>query len=283
MRLYTEHTEHYLHALAISLGKSPTSLEAWRCLHIQPQGEPSRDHQHIASVKEECAALDCDIVLCTDRDILLVSRTMDALALETLAITLMPKEDTSTTLYNAAEDWRVLRALLLDKIGHTIPKVAAISETADFGEIDLLTDVFATAKSLRKSRQPQYVLVVDDDPLTRQIIATAFKANYAIVSACDAEEAVANYLLYAPDVVFLDIGLPGISGFAALKQILECDPEAYVVMFSGNSYLDNITKALGAGAAGFVAKPFKKDKLHRYIQDSQLHHLKTSHQANHYA
>jgi DNA-binding NtrC family response regulator len=117
-------------------------------------------------------------------------------------------------------------------------------------------------------------MVVEDDPLTRRLVANAFKQDYALITAATAQEAVMNYLIHAPDIVFLDIGLPDANGFNVLHQIMTSDPDAYVVMFSGNSYLDNVTNALSNGAAGFISKPFKKDKMFQYIQESSRHHHK---------
>jgi DNA-binding NtrC family response regulator len=145
----------------------------------------------------------------------------------------------------------------------------------DFGEITSLQEVFNEAKKRRKGRQPQYVMVVEDDPLTRRIVSQAFKENYALITAQNAHEAVADYLLHAPDVVFLDIGLPDASGFDVLKQIIACDPDAYVVMFSSSHYPENVSKAMDEGASGFIAKPFKKESLSGFIRSSAVHHHKS--------
>lgn len=144
----------------------------------------------------------------------------------------------------------------------------------DFGEIASLQEVFNEAKKRRKGRQPQYVMVVEDDPLTRRIISQAFKENYALINAQNAHEAVADYLLHAPDVVFLDIGLPDTSGFEVLDLLMACDPEAYIVMFSSNHYPENVSRAMKAGASGFIAKPFSKENLSGYIRSSAAHHHK---------
>lgn len=147
-------------------------------------------------------------------------------------------------------------------------------DSHDFGEISELQDVFSEVKKLRKTRHPQHVMIVEDDPLTRRIVSHTFKKDYALICARDANDAVADYLMYAPDVVFLDIGLPDASGFAVLRQILACDPDAYIVMFSGNSYPENIDRATKEGASGFVAKPFRKNDLHQFIKGSMIHHHK---------
>lgn len=176
-------------------------------------------------------------------------------------------------LYDVFHDWRAVRGLALSKAGAPKP-AAAKPPPRDFGEVSSLLEAFAEAKKLRKVRMPLHVMLVEDDPLTRRLVTGTFKEKYALITASHAEEAIANYLLHAPDIVFLDIGLPNASGMDVLHRIIESDPDAYVVMFSGNSYLDNVTSALEMGASGFVAKPFKKEKMQHYIQDSALHHRK---------
>lgn len=150
-----------------------------------------------------------------------------------------------------------------------------ITHAAHFGEINALQDVFVEAKKLRRARHPAHVLVVEDDPLTRRIVTGSFKENYAMISACDAGNAVAEYLMHAPDIVFLDIGLPDVDGFSVLDQIMTLDPDAFVVMFSGRGDKQTINKALNAGAKGFVSKPFKKETLRSYIQGSSVHYRKS--------
>ena len=76
------------------------------------------------------------------------------------------------------------------------------------------------------------------------------------------------YVNKAPAVRFLDIGLPDIDGHTVLKKVFEIDPDAYVVMFSGNGDKENVMKAVKTGAKGFVGKPFTKDKLYQYIDKS---------------
>ncbi len=102
--------------------------------------------------------------------------------------------------------------------------------------------------------------------------------SYAMISAHNAQQAKRYliYLLYAPDVVFLDNGLPDASGFDVLKQILLCDPDAFVVIFSSDDYPENITKARNEGAVGFVGKPFRKEQLQEYIHGSAIHHHQMS-------
>jgi two-component system chemotaxis response regulator CheY len=280
MRIHNDTTSSFIRTLADAIIKDPTSLDSWRCMHIHSTHSSFVDLPTISEVKEANKHLGCDIVRCADNDLLLISRELDEAALQCIAAALteqMKPEETECQLYHLFHDWRSVRSLLLAKcpLGQSATKPEP--QTENFGEVEQMRDAFIEMKRLRMARSPQYVLVVEDDALTRRIVANAFKDNYALVTAQTAQEAISQYLLYAPDVVFLDIGLPDMSGFAVLTQIVALDADAYVVMFSGNSYLDNVMKALVNGASGFIAKPFSRQKLNHYIEDSTAHHRKAMH------
>lgn len=278
MRLFTEHTEQYIRNLAISIARDPASLSAWRCMHIAALDNTTFDRNAIEKLKEEYKALDCDVVCCADGDILLISRQLNSASLYNLANAMIPatlERAPEIQVYELFPDWRDIRALLLAKSAQAAsaeePSIAAANDSDN-----PLRAVFASTTQHRRNRKSHYVMIVEDDPMTRRMVSHAFKDSYAVVTAANAHDAIANYLLYAPDIVFLDIGLPDASGFEVLKDIVATDAEAYVVMFSGNSYLDNVTAALSSGAAGFIAKPFKKENLERYVEDSVMHHQKAS-------
>lgn len=280
MRVFKNDAEKYISKLAAALTRDPKSLDTWRCLRIAFKDDDGEslifDPQMLDYVKESYKHIDCDIIVCTDGDLLLISEDLDAGALENLAAALTSHLMDATptiTLYHLFEDWREIRGMLSDKAQHMVPE-STITTTHHFGDVSSLKHVFDEAKKLRKARKPQHIMVVEDDPLTRRIIANAFKGDYAMITATNAQEAIESYLFFAPDIVFLDIGLPDASGFDVLRQIISSDADAYVVMFSGNSYLDNVTTALCDGASGFIAKPFQKEKLYHYIDDSALHHHK---------
>jgi CheY-like chemotaxis protein len=227
------------------------------------------DRQHI----------DCEVISCADKDVLFISRSLDIDGLYDLAHDFSRSADRTHTqpdeisLYDMFRDWRIVIGLLSSKTQGTIQPTPA-PVVLPFGETGGLLEAFNEAKKLRAARMPLHVMVVEDDPLTRRLVTGAFKEHHALITAENAETAIANYLLHAPDIVFLDIGLPDTNGFDVLRQIMAIDPDAYVVMFSGNSYLDNVTAALNEGASGFIAKPFKKDKMRHFIHDSALHHRK---------
>ena len=107
--------------------------------------------------------------------------------------------------------------------------------------------------------------------LTKRVL----EEDYTVITAADGASAKQAYLLHAPDVVFLDIGLPDINGHDVLKNIISADPTAYVVMLSANSSRTDILRAMQTGAKGFVGKPFSKAKLVQYITQAPTFHANT--------
>lgn len=281
MRLHTHHSENFIAALAEAIHKDPLSLKEWRCLHValaEPL-PPEQEEEILATIKAQHKDSDCEVICCAHRDVFFISRQLGVDALYALAgdfLSRLPQEAAQgheMAMYDVFSDWRLLCNLLRQKNGGA-PITLAQHPAHDFGEVDMLVELFDDARKLRRARMPLHIMLVEDDALTRRLVANSFKDRYALITAGTAQEAVANYLMFAPDIVFLDIGLPDASGFDVLQQIVARDSDAYVVMFSGNSYIDNITSALTNGASGFVAKPFHKDKLHHYIHDSAIHHAK---------
>ena len=120
----------------------------------------------------------------------------------------------------------------------------------------------------RANRKAPKILVVEDDIFSQTLIKKALAGRYDLSLSDDGRGAILGYLNTAPDIVFLDIELPDINGHDVLKKIKILDDEAHVVMFSGNGDRENILKALDLGAQGFVGKPFTKDKLIQYIENS---------------
>lgn len=126
-------------------------------------------------------------------------------------------------------------------------------------------DMVETISRRREGRTGLNILIVEDDPFSRKLIGNSLGLQFSMTFAEDGRTAIANHLKAAPDVVFLDIDLPDITGHDVLRKIIEIDPAAYVVMLSGNGNVDNITRAVNAGAKGFVGKPFSKERLLQYI------------------
>lgn len=117
----------------------------------------------------------------------------------------------------------------------------------------------------RNGREKAEIMLIEDDAFSRKLVENVVGKQYEITSLATADQALTTYARTAPNLLFLDIDLPDVTGHELLAKIMALDPEAHVVMLSGNADRENISKALGIGAKGFVAKPFTRDKLFQYI------------------
>jgi two-component system cell cycle response regulator len=106
------------------------------------------------------------------------------------------------------------------------------------------------------------VLIVDDAPDTLEIIQKllAFE-GYEILTAQSGEEALKKAETEKPEVVLLDINLPGIDGNEVLRRIRQLDPIVSVIMLTAFATVDNAIHALQEGASDFIKKPFENDHL----------------------
>ena len=105
--------------------------------------------------------------------------------------------------------------------------------------------------------EPLRVCVVDDDPFVTASLATILSAEPDIVVAGeghDGEEAVALFERERPDVLLMDIQMPGVGGLEAAERILAAHPEARVVFLTTFSDDEYIVRALRMGAKGYLIK-----------------------------
>ena len=117
------------------------------------------------------------------------------------------------------------------------------------------------------------IMLVDDAIFMRMTIRKVLEKNVYtnILEAADGETAVQMYYEEKPDLVLLDITMPGKSGIDVLEEILEYDPAAKIVMCSAIGQEMMIQKAIGCGAQEFIVKPFKPEELQqvvRYVLES---------------
>jgi len=112
------------------------------------------------------------------------------------------------------------------------------------------------------------VLVVDDSMLMRKMVGEILTDDgwEVVAEATDGQEAVEQYERFRPDVVTLDIVMPGTDGMYALQHILALDPEAKVVLVSALNQTKLISEAIRGGAQDFIAKPFLPEQLQQTLR-----------------
>jgi DNA-binding response OmpR family regulator len=112
----------------------------------------------------------------------------------------------------------------------------------------------------------QHILVVDDDALLRRSLSLQLEqAGYRTSTAASAEDALALIRRERPDLILLDIGLPGIDGLEALRQIQRNGDIPVIFVSARRRELDTIL-GLELGADGYITKPFNPDVLLAHVK-----------------
>lgn len=114
------------------------------------------------------------------------------------------------------------------------------------------------------------ILIVDDNELTRAVLRTILRQDgYRVVGeAKDGEAALQMIEQLQPDVVCLDVMMPKMDGLSTLDKIKEANPEIVVLMITASSDRETVEKAISAGAAGYVVKPFNAARVLATIEQA---------------
>ena len=110
--------------------------------------------------------------------------------------------------------------------------------------------------------------VIDDEQTIREGISAALKSQYDIQTFASAEEALGEIVNAPPDLVLLDIGLPGMDGIEALKRIKDLFPEMLVVMITALEDTKTVVQAMKLGAYDYVVKPLVMGSLRVTIKNA---------------
>ncbi|UCD78071.1 MAG: sigma-54-dependent Fis family transcriptional regulator [Desulfobacterales bacterium] len=112
------------------------------------------------------------------------------------------------------------------------------------------------------------IFVVDDEQTIRDGIRMYLEDKYRIKVFADAESAIGAVKTCGPDLILLDIGLPGMGGIEALGAIKEINPETLVIMITAYEDVDTVIAAMKAGAHDYVVKPLHMDSLEVTIKNA---------------
>ncbi len=140
-----------------------------------------------------------------------------------------------------------------------------------------LSDISAPDGSLRSEtmagpvESKKKILIVEDDPISRKLLNHFLeKENYTVLTAASAEEGFLSIGREKPDLILLDIMLPGADGFQFLSRLKENEsvPPPPVFVISSLAQESDIVKALQAGATDYILKPFSPQVI--LVKISQL-------------
>src|SRR5438874_2536033 len=121
------------------------------------------------------------------------------------------------------------------------------------------------AKGARASMAAIRALIVDDHPVTREGLRTALELSKDTVvvvgEAASGEEAVDMVVELSPDVVFMDVRMPGMDGIEATRRIRAASPDTKVILITIDESRSAISAALQAGVSGYLLKDATPDAL----------------------
>ncbi|MGC8780430.1 MAG: response regulator [Anaerolineae bacterium] len=106
------------------------------------------------------------------------------------------------------------------------------------------------------------ILIIDDSALSRRMLRRIVEpAGHQVIEAADGVAGLESYFLERPDLVLLDLTMPGMYGLDVLKKLRELDPAARVLIASAD--IQSFTQELAwqSGACGFITKPFSAERV----------------------
>jgi CheY-like chemotaxis protein len=111
------------------------------------------------------------------------------------------------------------------------------------------------------------IMIVDDDPTNIEIVTEILEDSYEIKSVYSGEEALEEIYSFKPDIVLLDIMMPGIDGYEVCK-IIRADErikDITVLLVSAKAMAKEMKKGFEVGADDYITKPFEHDDLELQI------------------
>lgn len=110
------------------------------------------------------------------------------------------------------------------------------------------------------------VLIVDDDKATREGVARTLRSDYTVLTAADADAAMALLNANAVDLVLTDLRMPGRDGLSLLRDVITAYPNTLVILLSAYGSVESAVEAMKDGAYDFLTKPIHLDHLELVVR-----------------
>jgi putative two-component system response regulator len=117
--------------------------------------------------------------------------------------------------------------------------------------------------------QPKHILIIEDDPMNNRLLSTILtRLGYDVDTAFDGISGLAKVESSPPDLILLDLNLPGIDGYEVARRVKQSDKTKIIpiVVVSSFAEVENRIKALEAGADDFLSKPIDQVELRTRVQ-----------------
>lgn len=112
------------------------------------------------------------------------------------------------------------------------------------------------------------ILIVDDSPVARKMLKKCIpnQDQYHIIEAVDGKEGVDKFIEFTPELVFLDLTMPVLDGYSALKQIKTIDKNAIVVILTADIQPKSLSLVMACGAYSVLRKPAQFHSINDIIE-----------------
>lgn len=270
--------------LTEALGTNKNDEGLVRCVYLMFSGLSGGLSSHrelvLGSISKTISATDKRVFICEDGDMFVLgtaitSKEMKQLTLDVIKAIPSEKIEPLITIYEVSLHASKIYHAIDKKLDAKRKKKEVESKESQRALVEKRREAILSLpkgdhlqqqiSAKRKSRKDIEIMIIEDDAFSRKLVENVLQKAYKLTQLGSAETALDTYTEVAPNIVFLDINLPDVTGHELLKKILILDPHAYIVMFSGNNDAENVTAAIKQGARGFVAKPFNREKLLEYV------------------
>lgn len=275
MRFIPDADNIHLYAIINAVRTNPESWKDWRCVKFEMLTSGSLQHwQGIsASIKRILEIYLQDkqgsVYMGSSGSIVVFCKDVSEALIETMGrqiIDLVKSEARAATIFRVFELFEDTEGFFIsfkkNKSTNTTPQISMGTDLPFY-----LPDTSNTRSDNLSHINGPKVLLVEDDPVTRWMVKMALKNECRLVVAANAHKAIAAYQNISPDLVLLDINLPDSNGQEVMSRIITSDPAAHIIMFSSQDSLETMVETMTAGAKGFIAKPFNKERLIQCVQD----------------
>ncbi|RJQ49848.1 MAG: response regulator [Nitrospiraceae bacterium] len=107
------------------------------------------------------------------------------------------------------------------------------------------------------------ILIVDDSPIARKMLKSCLPKDqgFEFEEACNGQEGFEKYKSISPDLTFMDLTMPVMTGYEAIEEIIKYDKNALIIVVTADVQLKAIKTVLDSGAYMVLRKPLKKEDL----------------------